>query len=126
MAGEGRDRWPVPAPRPVRRRRRQGPLDEALRRQTQRGLPGLQRGQGHLGRLEIPPSGGAAPHLADGLPDPTSPHLAEAIETPAETPAEPEPAPEAEVGAGVCVHGAEPVGAPAGTRQECGSSVGQR
>jgi hypothetical protein len=88
---------------------------------------GYNEGKGIWGIWEIPPSWRGGFHIwPTAMGDPTSPHLAEAIDTPAETPAEPEPAPEAEVGVGVGVAEPEPVGAPAGTGQDRGSSRGRR
>ena len=72
MEGEGRDRvGAVPHPRPLRRRGRPLPLDQALPGQARRVLQGLQRGQRHLGRVgdtarDRPSLQRRVPHLAGG------------------------------------------------------------
>jgi hypothetical protein len=71
---------------------------------------GYNEGKGIWGLWEIPPSLRGGFHIwPEAMGDPTSPHLAEALDTPAEDPADPAPGPEAEVGAGVAEP--EPVGA---------------
>ena len=71
---------------------------------------GYNEGKGIWGLWEIPPSSRGGFHIwPTGMGDPTSPHLAEAAQAPAETPLEPELAPEVEVGVGAAEP--EPVGA---------------
>jgi hypothetical protein len=76
---------------------------------------GYNEGKGIWGLWEIPPSWRGGFHIwPEGMGDPTSPHLAEAIDTPAE----PDLAPEAEVGVGVGAGEPEPVGASADVGQD--------
>jgi hypothetical protein len=71
---------------------------------------GYNEGKGIWGLWEIPPSSQGGFHIwPEAMGDPSSPHLEEAIETPAET----TPTPEVEVETGVTVAEPEPVGAPA-------------
>jgi hypothetical protein len=75
---------------------------------------GFNEGKGIWGMWEIPPSWKGGFHIwPEGMGDPTNPHLAEAIDAPAEAPPVPEPAPEAEVGVGVGAAEFEPIGVPA-------------
>ena len=70
---------------------------------------GFNEGKGIWGLWEIPPSSKGGFHIwPEGMSDPTTPHMAEAIDAPAEAPAVPELAPELEVGVGVGVGVAEP------------------
>ena len=70
---------------------------------------GYNEGKGIWGLWEIPPTWKGGFHIwPEGMGDPTSPHLTEAIDEPAEAPPPPEPAPEAEVGVGVGAGVAEP------------------
>jgi hypothetical protein len=83
---------------------------------------GYNEGKGIWGLWEIPPSSRGGFHIwPTAMGDPTSPHLAEAIDEPAESPIDPLVAPEVEVevGAGVGAAEAEPVGAPADTGFQC-------
>jgi hypothetical protein len=110
MTGEGRDRI---GPFLIRGRYS---LDDGKCHWTKRYIgqhdvayQGFNEGKGIWGLWEIPPSSKGGFHIwPEGMGDPTSPHLAEAIDAPAETPAVPEPAPEAEVGVGVGAGVAEP------------------
>ncbi len=73
---------------------------------------GYNEGKGIWGLWEIPPFSRGGFHIwPEAMGDPTSPHLAEAIDTPVEAPDDPDPVPEAEVGVGVAEP--EPVGASA-------------
>ena len=86
---------------------------------------GYNEGKGIWGMWEIPPSNrGGFRIWPTAMGDPTVPHLAEAIDTPAETQDELENSPEVEVGVGVGVGEPEPVGAPADTGQDAGSHTG--
>ncbi len=77
---------------------------------------GYNEGKGIWGLWDIPPSWRGGFHIwPTAMGDPTSPHLAEALDEPAKPPAEPEAAPEAEVGVGVGVADPEPAGVPGGT-----------
>ncbi len=84
---------------------------------------GFNEGKGIWGMWEIPPSWKGGFHIwPEGMGDPTSPHLTEAIDEPADLPPVFEDAPEAGVGVGVAEP--EPVGVPAGAnepRMKCGN-----
>ena len=87
---------------------------------------GFNEGKGIWGLWEIPPSWKGGFHIwPEGMGDPTSPHLAEAIDAPAEISIVTEEAPEAEVGVGVGAGVAEPepVGAPSGANEPQTKSV---
>jgi hypothetical protein len=112
MTGEGRDRI---GPFLIRGRYS---LDDGKCHWTKRYIgrhdvayQGFNEGKGIWGLWEIPPSSKGGFHIwPEGMGDPTSPHLAEAVDTPAEAPPVPEFAPEAEVGIGVGAAEPEPVG----------------
>jgi hypothetical protein len=121
MTGEGRDRI---GPFLIRGRYN---LDDGKCHWTKRYIgqhdvayQGYNEGKGIWGLWEIPPSWKGGFHIwPEGMSDPTSPHLAEAIDEPADAPAVPEFAPEAEVGVGVGAGAAEPepVGASVDSQQ---------
>ena len=127
MTGEGaRPHRRLRDPGEIQPRRRQMPLDEdRYVGQHDVAYQGFNEGKGIWGVWEIPPMWKGGFHIwPEGMGDPTSPHLAEAIDAPAEAPTVPAPAPEAEVGAGVAEP--EPVGASAGGSEDRATSSGPR
>jgi hypothetical protein len=110
MTGEGRDRI---GPFLIRGKYN---LDDGKCHWTKRYIgrhdvayQGFNEGKGIWGLWEIPPSSKGGFHIwPEGMSDPTTPHMAEAIDAPAEAPAVPELAPELEVGVGVGAGVAEP------------------
>ena len=71
---------------------------------------GYNEGKGIWGLWEIPPASRGGFHIwPTAMGDPTSPHLSEAAQAPAEAPLETETAPEVEIGIGAAEP--EPVGA---------------